>query len=63
MSADHDCLMPSEREWLLDAARRGRLTRDHATSIALLAVELDEENFALAAAVIRALAKQAWVGE
>lgn len=58
---DHDCLMPSEREWLLDAATRGRITRDHATSIALLADELDERGEALAAAVIRALAKQAGI--
>jgi hypothetical protein len=63
MSIDHDCLMPSEREWLFDAAERGRPTRDHATSIALLVEELVRQGDALAAAVIRALAKQAGIAE
>ena len=63
MSTDHDCLMPSEREWLLDAAERGRLTCDHAASIALLVEELVKQGDSLAAAVIRALVKQAGIGE
>lgn len=60
---DHDHLMPSEREWLLDAAERGQLTRDHASSIALLVEELVNRGDSLAAAVIRALAKQAGIAE
>lgn len=59
--SDRDCLMPSEREWLLDAAERGRLTRDHATSIALLADECAKRGDALVAAVLRALVKQAGI--
>ena len=63
MSIDHDCLMPSEREWLLDAAERDRLTPEHATSIELLVEELVTQGDALAAAVIRALAKQAGIAK
>lgn len=59
--SDHDELTQSERDWLLDAAERGQLTRDHATSIALVAKELDDAGNALAAAVLRALAKQAGI--
>lgn len=55
--------MPSEREWLLDAAERGRLTRDHASTIALLVEDLVKQGDSLAAAVILALARQAGIAE
>lgn len=63
MNIAHDELTQSEREWPLDAAERGRLTREHATSIALVAAELDDAGNALAAAVLRALAKHAGVAQ
>lgn len=63
MSIDHDYLTQSEREWLLDAAERDRLTRDHATSIELVARELEQDCNALVAALIRALAKKAGIAQ
>lgn len=48
-----------ERDALRDAAVRGQLGQEHRELIAQLADELDEDNAACAAAVIRALVRVA----